>query len=203
MKFRSEEVLEPVARYFRFHHGLSKISKTQPVTVADLGCGPAIRLYHAALKEGINVSRYYGMDPLLGDEVVASFADKPGIELVKAPLDTSIALPDNSVDYLVGFAFLEHIDYPDAILNDAVRVVKPGGKVIMTTPSYRSKPVLEFLSFKLGLIAPREIAEHKNYFDGPRLKTMLTPATTALLDDVHHAYFELGMNNLLILHKKA
>ena len=199
----SEEFLEPVARYFRFHHGLSKISKHKPVTIADLGCGPAIRLYHAAHKEGVQIARYFGVDPLLDDTVLASHADKPDVELVKAPLEKSIALPDDCVDYCASFAFLEHIDYPDEILNDMVRVVKPGGFVILTTPSYRSKPVLEFLSFKLGLIAPREIAEHKNYFDGPRLKSMLLPETGALLNDVHHAYFELGMNNLLVLQKKA
>lgn len=202
MKINSEEILEPVARYFRFHHGLSKISKSEPVTIADLGCGPAIRLYHAAHKEGVSISQYYGMDPLLNEDVVSSYANKKDITLVKAPLDTSIALPDNCVDYCVGFAFLEHIDFPDAILNDSVRVVKPGGKIIITTPSYRSQPVLEFLSFKLGLIAPREIAEHKNYFDGPRLKSMLTPETMSLLHDVHHSYFEFYMNNLLVLHKK-
>jgi ubiquinone/menaquinone biosynthesis C-methylase UbiE len=196
-----EELLEPVARHFRFGHGLSYIDKTKPVTIADLGCGPKMRLYHAAKKNGISLARYFGVDPLLDDAVLGEYTDVKDIELVKKPMEKQIPLPDNSVDYCVAFAFLEHIDFPDEILNDSLRVVRPGGSVIMTTPSYKSKPVLEFLSFKLGIISPREIEEHKNYFDGPRLKKMIEPSQEQC-QKIHHAYFELGMNNLLVLTKR-
>lgn len=196
-----EEILEPVARAFRFGHGMNYVEKGKPVSVADIGCGPKVRFYHAAVKSGVTFQKYFGVDPLLADEVIAELQINPQIEIVKKPLADKIPLGDASVDYCVAFAFLEHIDNPEEILNDAIRIVKPGGKIVLTTPSFRAKPVLEFLSFKLGLISPREIEEHKNYFDERTLRAMVKSNPDAA--EVKHEYFEFGMNNLLIITKKT
>ena len=40
----------------------------------------------------------------------------------------------------------------------------------MTTPSKKAKPLLEFLSFRLGVINKEDILEHKNYFDPNEIK---------------------------------
>jgi SAM-dependent methyltransferase len=192
----TEELLEPIARWFRFHHGLAELSKDRPLSVADLGCGPKMRFYHAAKKSGISFSRYFGVDPLLDEALLKDLS--PEIELVKAPLITSIALPDASVDFCVSFAFMEHIDHPAEILNDSIRIVKPGGKVILTTPSVWSKPVLEFLSFKLKIISPREIEEHKTYFTRELLESMTQPPN-GIKVKTHHAYFEGKMNNFYVV----
>ena len=196
-----EEFLEPVARAFRFGSGMNYIEKGKAVSIADIGCGPKVRFYHAAIKSGVQFQKYFGVDPLLADDVISTLQTNPEIEIVKAPLADRIPLPDNSVDYCVAFAFLEHIDNPETILNDAVRVIKPDGKIVLTTPSFKAKPVLEFLSFKLKLISPREIEEHKNYFDERTLKGMVRFGADQV--DIKHEYFEMGMNNLLVITKKT
>lgn len=201
MKLFEEELLEPVARYFRFHAAVDAIEKDKEVKVADLGCGPKIRFYHYARKNNIQFEKYFGVDPLLAKSVLNEFKKEKDITLINDPMDTKIPLKTESVDYLVGFAFLEHIDHPDKITQDAIRVLKPGGKAVFTTPSHMAKGVLEFLSFKLGLISPREIEEHKNYFNKEDLEGLLTDAHKKKVE-MHHQYFEFGLNNLFILQKK-
>lgn len=190
-----EERLEPVARWFRFKEGLREISKEKPITIMDLGCGPKIRFYHFANKNGIKIKKYIGIDPLIKIN-----SKDPQIKLIKSPINKKINLTSNSLDYIVGFAVLEHVDNPDYVLKECLRILKKGGKLILSTPTPRAKGVLEFLSFKLNLISPREIREHKNYFD-KKILTSLVKSTYKNKTAIRHKYFELGMNNLLVVTK--
>lgn len=196
MSLLEEELLEPIVRAERFRQGLAEFPQNKPLTIVDLGSGPKIRLYHAALKKGINIKSYIGIDPLIEKSHLEK--QKGPIKIIKDPLDTAIPLPDKSADVLAGFAFLEHIDHPIQILNDAIRVLKPGGKAIFTTPTPRAKAILEFLSYKMGIIARREIEEHKNYFTKENLVDLLENPKAL---KITHRYFELGCNNLFIIEK--
>lgn len=193
-----EALLEPVARYFRFSKGCSHIPLGRPLLVADLGCGPEIRFYHYARSRGVIFDTYYGIDPLIADNVVVSYENDTQVRLVREPLSTKISIKAGSLDCVVGFAFLEHIDHPDHIVRDSIRLLKPGGKAIFTTPSESAKGILEFLSYRLGLISKREIDEHKRYFNRDSLLGMINPQEVC----AHHEYFEFGWNNLLVLTKK-
>ena len=42
---------------------------------------------------------------------------------------------DNYFDYLVCFSVLEHVSFPDKLLNEMLRVLKPGGKVLLSLPN--------------------------------------------------------------------
>jgi ubiquinone/menaquinone biosynthesis C-methylase UbiE len=192
-----EELLEPVARFFRFQECIEHIPKQKTIIMADLGCGPKLRFYDYAKKKHAKFEKYIGIDPLISTKIISN-NQNGAIELIKDPLSKKIPLPSNSVDYIVACAFLEHIDNPEDIINDAIRVLKKNGKAIFTTPSYAAKVILEFLAFKLGLISSREIAEHKNYFDKNKLTSMVKNDQVT----VFHKSFELGLNNLFIITKK-
>jgi SAM-dependent methyltransferase len=47
----------------------------------------------------------------------------------------TLELHDESVDLLFGGEVIEHIDHTDAWLDEAYRVLKPGGTLILTTPN--------------------------------------------------------------------
>lgn len=194
-----EELLEPIARKFRFEKGLSHIDRTRPITMVDLGCGPKLRFYHFAKNNDVQIDKYIGVDPLVEKSFVHKYKKHNAISIVNKPLVKKIAIKDNTADYVVAFAFFEHIDHPKEILAEAYRILKPGGKVILTTPSFKAKEVLEFLSYTLGLISRREIEEHKQYFDEYTLRK-ISP-TKAKRSQIYHQYFEMGMNNLLIIKK--
>lgn len=197
MFFFEEELLEPLARTARFAKGFSAVAKNKPLRMVALGCGPKIRSYYAAKKYGIKIKSYIGIDPLLE---ASQIQKRKSVTIVKDPLKKSILLPSNCADIVVGFAFLEHIDHPGEILNDAVRILAPGGKAIFTTPTPRAKIILEFLAYKLGIIARREIEEHKNYFLKEDLLSLIKKSK---LNKITHQYFELGCNNLFIIEKTS
>ncbi|SRR5260221_1271032 len=200
MHSHEEEPLEPVARFFRFTNGQKFINKKNNFIIADLGCGPKIRFYKFLIDQGFNPKRYIAIDPLIQPSAIAKLSSSKKIIIKKSSLKKEVPLKNNSVDYVVGFAFLEHIDHPEKIINDAIRVIKKGGKVIFTIPSFKAKWILEFLSFKLGLISKREIAEHKNYFDKEKLISMIKNKKDL---KIYHSYFEAGLNNVLVIEKNV
>lgn len=199
MVFFDEELIEPIARYFRFKQGLKFVKKDKSAILIDLGCGPKIRFYHFAEKRGVKFKKYIGIDPLINTKTMNFYEDNKNIQLIKSPLKRKIPLLNNSADFLVAFAFVEHLENSENILLDSVRVLKKGGKAVFTTPSSKAKSLLEFLAFKLKLLSKREIVEHKNYFDKKHFLEMLSKKRKQI--KIAHRYFEFGLNNLVIITK--
>ena len=189
MSFFKEAILEPPARWARFRRSIELLPKKR-VALLDLGSGPRGEL---GLVLGDRLKKYIAIDPLF----VAGRAPKHW-QVVKQTLVKKIPLPSESVDVVVSTAFIEHVNQPREIMAEAVRVLKKGGRLILTTPTPRAKRLLEFLAFDLGLLSKREIAEHKNYFDRDGLKRLLTGLP---VKRIQHRYFELGLNNLLLVIK--
>lgn len=199
MPLFEEELLEPLPRLFRFIRAFKELPKNKSISVADLGCGPKIRAYFAMKKAGVNVSDYYGIDPLLSNQVIKEYKHNPSVKLIPEAFDKHIPLSDSSVDYVISLAVLEHVDHPEYILKDLPRVLKKGGKAVITTPTPHAKRILEFVSYKLGLFSRREIEEHQNYFVKEDLYKMMGIKKNL---NIYHSYFELGLNNLLVIEKK-
>jgi SAM-dependent methyltransferase len=66
-----------------------------------------------------------------------------GVDLDLNPLadhhidyDSKTTLPDNYCDIILSNQVLEHVDSPHSYLSEALRLLKPGGKVILTTHGY-------------------------------------------------------------------
>lgn len=196
-----EEILEPIARFFRFREMLIEIPRSSALVVADLGCGPKIRAFNVLKANGVQISKYIGIDPLISKETLELNKDIKNIFLIPSQFDTQIPLDDSSVDLIISCAVLEHIEYPKHIINDISRVLKSGGKAILTTPTPKAKTILEFLSFKMGLISEREIKEHKNYFTKENLLLLVDKNKKSDLILRHH-YFEFGLNNLFVIEKR-
>lgn len=189
-----EALLEPLARLFRFRKGISQIEKRHSIIVVDLGCGPDTPFYYYAEQKGIKIKKYVGIDPLLSKKAIQLHNKNKKVTLIKDSLKKRIPFPSLQADYVVAFATLEHFDNPKGILNDGIRILKNGGKIILTTPTFRAKPLLEFLQ-KIKLLSTREIHEHKHYFDRNSLLKMVKSKKTK----VSHRYFEMGLNNLLVI----
>lgn len=191
----TEEFIEPFARYFRFREGIKEINPHKKVVVIDIGCGPQIRFYKFA-KDRLKIKRYIGIDPLLDSSVINKYRKSRIIRLYKLPVDGNTKLFKEKADYIVGFAFIEHIKNPKMITKKLSDFLKRGGKIIFTSPTPSAKSVLEFLAYKFNLISKREIREHKNYFDKNNFIKFIPDKI-----NYKHRYFELGLNNLFILKK--
>ncbi|MBC8076949.1 MAG: class I SAM-dependent methyltransferase [Chloroflexales bacterium] len=123
--------LFPPLRHARFYHltvlrraleaTLPHIAARPGATVVDLGCGNTpYRPLFAPFG-----TRYVGVD-LPGNPQADLFFDANG----RAPL------PDASADVVVSTQVLEHVSSPEAYLRECVRLLRPGGALILSTHGY-------------------------------------------------------------------
>jgi 2-polyprenyl-3-methyl-5-hydroxy-6-metoxy-1,4-benzoquinol methylase len=63
-----------------------------------------------------------------------------GVPFHRADLNRSIPLPDASVDAIVSIEVLEHLENHFSFVREILRVLRPGGRAILTTPNILSIP---------------------------------------------------------------
>jgi cyclopropane fatty-acyl-phospholipid synthase-like methyltransferase len=154
-------------------------------TVMDFGCGHQalfLRAIQNDLKQGI------GLDY---DATPSQLA--PNIEIRNFHFEDRFDFPDGCFDQVSILAVLEHIalDQVDTLFREFSRILTPGGRVLITTPTPAAKPVLEFLAFKLKIISAPEIADHRHYYNKTDLHALATRHD--LRFDVYHKFL-LGFN---------
>ncbi len=121
----------------------------------DIGCGNGY--VGGLLKRMTAIESLHGIDP------VASFSNdvtQNGYDGFSAAPADEIPLPSGSVDFVVSICVLEHVQNLDGALREALRVLKPGGAVVLTTPSpeFRSSNISGRLWAKLGIRRRAEAA---------------------------------------------
>ena len=108
--------------------------------VLDLGCRyGALTAFYAEGNEvvGVDIDR----------EALDAAAERLGIETHWADLDEPLAFEDGSFDVVVIGEVLEHIREPQRLLDEARRVLRPGGMLVGSTPNgFRLKNRLRFLA---------------------------------------------------------
>lgn len=182
--FQSKEPIgESFLQKFRFQKLSQYISPNS--AVIDLGCGYDARFLHFLLPR---LARGVGVDLSVRKSAF------PGITTVVADLDATLPFPDNEFDYAISMANLEHLEHPEHLLQQAYRILRPGGTLLLTTPSTYSKNLLEFLAFRLHLVSADEIRDHKIYFNR---KLLLQYLRQAGFKKITHRYFQLFMNNFV------
>jgi SAM-dependent methyltransferase len=99
-------------------------------TVLDLGSGGGIDVLLSAKRVG-PTGKAYGLD--MTDEMLALArenqrkAGATNVEFLKGTIE-QIPLPDNSVDVIISNCVINLSDNKDAVLREAFRVLKPGGR---------------------------------------------------------------------------
>lgn len=93
-----------------------------------LEVGPGAGYFLAAAKEG--GFRVSGIE--INPQERAYISETWGIETQAEPLEAG-AFPPASVDNVVSFNCLEHIQDPDAHIKAIARVLRPGGRLVLTT----------------------------------------------------------------------
>ncbi len=160
--------------------------------ILEIGCGPQAFFLRSLASQ--RNKKLIGIDPKL--ERNLSLPDN--LTLIKEKIIDKINLANDSVDCVIMLAVLEHLDKPSQVLNEVYRILKPNGLLCLTTPTPLGKKIIEFLSFKLKLIDPAQVLEHKNYFNKNNLEKM---AQKAGFTKTKHQYFQLGCNNFFVTYK--
>lgn len=113
------------------HPGMKILKKlsSKANSILDLGCGEGTRLneicsYQKAV--GIDISK-----------TAINWAKKayPHIKFIKGDLE-KIPLKDKSFDLVYSAYVLEHLTNPKMVINEAIRLLKPGSFLVLIAPNY-------------------------------------------------------------------
>lgn len=134
--YRAEyEAETPAGLAFRLRRQLVlKLLGAGPGTVLDVGCGPGVMI-EPLLARGWT---FWGIDPAPG--MVAASAAGPNVHLSVGSAER-LAFSDEQFDAVICMGVIERISDDAAALREMVRVLKPGGSLIVTAP-HRFSPSL-------------------------------------------------------------
>jgi SAM-dependent methyltransferase len=139
--------------------------------VLDLGCRAGALTRH--FLEG---NRVVGLDV---DRAALEKAGALGIETVEADVEQPLPFEDASFDAVVAGELLEHLQFPDALVAEARRVLRPGGVFVGSVPNaFRLQSRLRFLRGRhpeddpthLHLYPPQQVRELLAGFSDVRIE---------------------------------
>ena len=186
-----EQILEPLLRKLRIKRVLPFLQQKHDCNLLDIGCG-----WNAKFLQEIAPYIAHGTGIDFKAPPNTTLPDK--IKTIAIPLHKELPFESNMFDIVTMMAVLEHLEHPTEILAETHRVLKPGGIFLGTVPSKAAKPVLEFLAFRLGIVNPDEIRDHKQYHNRSSLVASLQ---NAQFQNITHRYFQCGMNNFFLATK--
>jgi ubiquinone/menaquinone biosynthesis C-methylase UbiE len=179
--------LDKLIAFWRFGKVAGKVFTG--VKILDVGCGFTGEFLRRIEKK---ISIGYGVDMFVDQ----AFSTNK-IKLIEHNLNFGLPFLNDEFDAVVSLASLEHMENPEKILKEIKRVLKPGGRLILTAPTVYAKPVLELMA-GLRIIDRQEIKDHKKYFNK---KNLCDYCKEAGFSSFRHSYFELFMNNFLLAEK--
>ncbi|MDR2580627.1 MAG: class I SAM-dependent methyltransferase [Fibromonadaceae bacterium] len=182
-----EPFLEPILRKMRIAKVLPILRRFPECKLLDVGCG-----WEAKFLKSVEPYIASGV----GIDFKAPSLESAKLKTITATLDNKLPFEDGSFDVVSLMAVLEHLERPLDILKEIHRVLKKGGVLVGTVPSKAAKPVLEFLSYKLGVVSEAEIKDHKRYFNKKDLAEIFAEAG---FREMKHRYFQFGMNNFFVV----
>jgi SAM-dependent methyltransferase len=148
--------------------------------VLDLGCRSGALTRH--ILEG---NELVGLDV---DAAALAKASDLGIEPVQANVEEPLPFEDASFDAVVAGELFEHLQFPDALVAEVARVLRPGGVLVGSVPNaYRLQGRLRFL---LGR-APEDDPTHLRMFSPSAMRDLLGGFGSVRLDFVGGRYRRL------------
>ena len=99
-------------------------------TVLEIGCGEGYGLKELAPK----ADNYFAIDKY-PTPINEELKKEHNISFQQIDVPPLKGIEDNSIDYVVTFQVIEHINNDELFVSEIYRVLKPGGKLILTTPN--------------------------------------------------------------------
>src|SRR5262249_21774429 len=140
-----------------------------PLFVAAIGTGK--RVLDLGCRSGALTLHFLPGNSVVGLDVDAAALEKAaalGIEPLRADVEEPLPLDDESFDAVVAGELFEHLRFPDAVVAEIRRVLRPGGLVVGSVPNaFRVQSRLRFLGGRppeddpthLRMLSPRAVRD--------------------------------------------
>jgi SAM-dependent methyltransferase len=143
--------------------------------------GPGRRVLDLGCRYGTLTSRYAAGNDVVGidiDKEALESAEQLGIETIWADAEEPLPFDDETFDVVVAGELLEHVRDPAALVDEAHRVLRPGGTFVGSVPNaFRLKNRLRFLAGRqperdpthLHIFTPTDVRQLLCHFDDVQL----------------------------------
>lgn len=186
---RGTGLLEPLLARWRARRANDLIpSDLRSHRILDVGCGSyPYFLAHTAFEQKFAVEQLPISPEIISELRVECF----NLNLNDAPI---LPFEKDYFSIVTLLAVVEHLNPASTatLFAEIYRVLKPGGRVILTTPAAWSDGLLHFMA-RLNLVSAEEIEEHAYAYTLPLIGWYFGQAGFAM-DKIRFGYFELGLN---------
>jgi 2-polyprenyl-6-hydroxyphenyl methylase/3-demethylubiquinone-9 3-methyltransferase len=149
--------------------------------VLDLGC-----------RSGALTKHFVEGNTVVGLDVDAAALEKAaalGIETVQGNVEDPLPFADGSFDAVVAGELFEHLQFPDALVAEIRRVLRPGGMLVGSVPNaFRVQSRLRFLRGR----APEDDPTHLRMFSPDAMRSLLGAFEDVEIDFVGGSYARIN-----------
>lgn len=163
--------------------------------IVDLACGvPPLFLEHTRF------AHKHGMDMRIQTNTTRS-----EMHLMQYDVCSTNPFPfaDASADVVTMLATVEHIpkDTLPMVFREVLRILRPGGILVITTPAWWTGPLLTMFSW-MRMVSRDEIEDHRQLLSQREWKRLLVESGFGA-EDIRTSTFECGMNTWVTAHRDA
>ena len=112
---------------------ISKFIPNESQTILDFGCGNGTVLKN--LRKISPDSDFIGVD-ISGEAITQARKKNPDVKFFRVDDGNKIPLKSKSVDFVFAGDVVEHVYDTETMFNEFYRILKNGGKILITTPYY-------------------------------------------------------------------
>ncbi len=129
---------------------------------------------------------------------IAQIHDVTGDDVAEMDKENpSLAFQDDSFDVIITIDVHEHLEKPELVNQEIARLIKPGGRVIVTTPNGDEEKLVTRIKKFVGM-RPEDYGHYVIGYDAPQLEAQLEQVNLTPYQDASYSRFFTEMLELAI-----